>query len=230
MSKSFSYASQHYFPDDSYWSKGAIVRVKKIIKLIGRDKKVLDVGCYDGFVGEIIKKKNNDVYGLDASMNCVEAAQKKGIKAHIGDLEKEFPFESNFFDTVVAGEIIEHILDTNFFIDEIKRVLKPDGELIITTPNVASLARRIMLLLGMNPYFEASLGFPKEATAGHIRFFTKKLLKDFLEHKGMKTISFESDTVNFANTLNLKILADLFPTLGRGLIFKFKNLKDAKIN
>ena len=140
---------------------------------------------------------------------------------------RQFKFNDNFFDIVVAGEVIEHILDTDFFFNEIKRVLKSNGFLILSTPNTASLGRRILLLLGKNPYFEASYGFPPEALAGHIRFFTKDLLLSFLKYKGFEIITFTSDVVNFTSSgsLSNKLIADIFPTLGHCLIVKAKLIK-----
>jgi hypothetical protein len=92
----------------------------------------------------------------------------------------------------------------------------------LTTPNVLSFGKRIYLLLGKNPYFEASFSFPPEAQAGHIRFFTKGLLLDFLRYKGFEIIKFTSDVVNFDSSaiISSKLIADLFPTLGCRLIVK----------
>ena len=79
-----------------------------------------------------------------------------------------------------------------------------------------------LVMEGKNPYFEASLGYPPEAHAGHIRFFTKKLLLSYLEYKGFETIEFTSDVVNFtpSGKIASKLFADLFPTFGRSLIVK----------
>ena len=117
-------------------------------------------------------------------------------------------------------------MDTDFFIDEIKRVLKPNSFLILSTPNIASLGRRFLLLFGKNPYFEASFGYPNEAHAGHIRFFTKDLLLGYLEHRGFGRIKFTSNVVNFtpSGKIASKLLADLVPTFGGSLIVKAKNM------
>lgn len=167
-------------------------------------------------------KIGNKVWGIDASEEAVKLARGKGVDAKVGNMEETFEFENDFFDMCILAEIIEHILDTDFFIQEIKRVLKPGGYLILSTPNVASLGRRLMLLFGKNPYFEACFGYPPYATAGHIRFFTKDLLFGFLRHKGFEIIKFTSDVVNFtpSGKIASKLLADLFPTFGRSLIIK----------
>jgi len=202
-------------------------RIKIIESLIGSNSRILDIGCYDGTIGKLLIDRNNEVHGIDGSEDALKVALQRGIKAKTGDLEERFDFEDNFFDVVLAGEIIEHILDTDSFISEIKRVLKPSGYLVLSTPNVASLGRRAILLFGGNPYFEASLGFPPEAVAGHIRFFTKDLLLRFLTHSNFKIVNFTSDVINFSPSGRIcnNFLATVFPTLGKSLIVKAQNIK-----
>ena len=188
---------------------------------IGTNKKVLDVGCYDGKYAEIFKKQNNEVYGMDASTDAILEANKKGIIAVVADVESKFPYDDNTFDIVHAGEIIEHLYDTDTFIRECNRVLKVGGKLIITTPNTVSLPRRILYLLGQGRFFEASNTFSSEPhSVGHIRFFTKKLLKDFVEFNGFKMKEFTSDSVNFF-FLKSDWFAKITPTFGRVLIMSF---------
>lgn len=220
--KTFVHAAKHYQPRDSYYSKADEVRVQKVLKLIGRGKKVLDLGCFDGAISQKIAASGNQVWGIDASEQAVKQARKKKVKAQVGDVSQKLAFKEGFFDVVFAGEIIEHILDTDFFLEEIKRVLRVNGELVITTPNVASLGRRLLLFLGKNPYFEVALGFPIGRSSGHIRFYTKELLVNFLKHKGFNVVSFESDIVNLSNKIYSEKLANIFPSLGRTLILKCK--------
>lgn len=207
---------------DHYDGTGERNRIKIVVDLIknSSNNKILDVGCYDGSISSKFLINNNIVYGIDASSDAVLIANNKGIKASVANLEEGFLFEDNFFDIVFMGEVIEHILDTDFFISEIRRVLKPGGEIIITTPNVASIGRRIMLLFGYNPFFEASFTFPKYPSVGHIRYFTKKLLIDFLKEKGFETINFKSYIINFPFGIKSTLLANFFPSLGMGLVVK----------
>jgi 2-polyprenyl-3-methyl-5-hydroxy-6-metoxy-1,4-benzoquinol methylase len=223
--KTADYAKMIYGEGElQYDSKAEKVRLEKIVELVGADNKVLDIGCYSGTIGSMLIKKGNEVYGIEINPEVAEIACQKGLKVKIQDIESRFDFKDNFFDVVIAAEIIEHILDTDFFIDEIKRILKSKGVLVLSTPNVASLGRRLFLLFGKNPYFEASFGYPPEAHAGHIRFFTKDLLLSYLKHKGFEIIKFTSDVVNFtpSGKISSKLLANLFPTVGRSLIIKAK--------
>ena len=112
-----------------------------VLKTVLKDKIVLDAACGTGYGSNIIASVAKEVYGIDISQEAIEYAisnftecrNLKYIKADISEL----PFENKTFDIVVSFETIEHVdADTqNKFLREIKRVLKPDGLLIMSTPN-----------------------------------------------------------------------------------------------
>jgi len=199
-------------------------RIKNMLSILDgldlRNKNILDVGCYDGTFLSLMKNRNNGFYGVEASDWGFEQARKKGIEVRqfFFNDETKLPYEDNFFDVVVAGEIIEHIYDTDFFLVEIRRILKPGGKLLISTPNIASLGRRLLLLFGKNPIIELS---PNESdSSGHIRYFTFKTLEKMLEKKEFETISSASDCVNFSKNGKIKsaLLAKIYPALGASII------------
>lgn len=198
-------------------------RFKIMSDLVGKNRHVLDLGCNTGNFLKLIQKNNKNIEGVEISQKIAKIGQKKGLKIKIADLGKTFPYLKNTFDTITAGEIIEHIYDTDLFLKEIKRILKPNGYLILSTPNIATLGRRIMLLFGINPLIETSL----ENASGHIRYFTKKSLEQLLEKHNFKIIKFKSDTINFSNSgrFQSRFLAKLFPKLGARIIIKAINIK-----
>ncbi|MDP3093743.1 MAG: class I SAM-dependent methyltransferase [bacterium] len=186
-----------------------------------KDKDVLDIGCHEGYLLSLIENKNNNFYGLDASNYAVEESFKKGIKVKkfYFDGKSEIPFSGNSFDLINAGDIIEHIYDTDFFLEEIRRLLRPNGYFLISTPNVASFGRRILLLLSINPFIETS---PNEAeSSGHIRYFTFKTLKRILEKHSFKIILKKSDVLNLSNDGRFRcfLLPKLFLSLGQSIIY-----------
>ncbi len=184
------------------------------------NKNILDIGCYDGTFLSLIRNRNNNFFGLETSDWGIEQCRKKDIdaKQFFFDDKTNLPFEDSFFDLVAAGEVIEHIFDTDFFLEEIRRVLKPDGKLLLSTPNIASLGRRLMLFFGINPIIELSPNEPD--SSGHIRYFTFKTLKRLLEKHNFKVIVSKSDFVNFSKNGRIKssLLANIFPSLGTSLI------------
>jgi 2-polyprenyl-3-methyl-5-hydroxy-6-metoxy-1,4-benzoquinol methylase len=194
-------------------------RHRMIVSMVGTDYKVLDVGCHDGTIGRKIMENGNEVVGVDISANAVALAKANGLEAYQVDLtgDEKMPFDKASFDVIVAGEIIEHIIDTDGFLLKIRDLLKPNGKLVLTTPNIASLGRRFLLMLGQNPRTETRLD---ENVAGHLRYFTKKTLFELLQDNGFRPVRFSSDVVNFRKngSLHSALLARAWPTIGAALI------------
>lgn len=188
--------------------------------------KLLDIGCYDGHLALLLKNclGNCNAYGVDIAKKTIALARQKGIHAKICDIEKGVNFESNLFDYVFAGEIIEHLYDTDFFMQEVKRILKPGGIFIITTPNFVSLGRRLHYLFGKGMFMEQSFSLPKNA-AGHIRYFTFQTLKELLLLHGFESIAAFSDTITLPGFFLFDTPAKIFPTLGRSIISFSRNKK-----
>jgi 2-polyprenyl-3-methyl-5-hydroxy-6-metoxy-1,4-benzoquinol methylase len=195
------------------------IRVQLALPLIGKAGRVLDVGCLDGTIAELMVKMGNVVCGIDASEPAIKRAVARGIDARIGNVEEPFPFDTGFFDAIFAGEIIEHVFDVDAMLEEIRRVLKPGGSFVVTTPNLAAFGRRMLLLIGGNPHIEIS--FMGDA-AGHIRYFIKGTLTELLNKHGFTVDVFLSDVVNFnaSGAINSTRLARWFPTIGRSLIVR----------
>ncbi len=154
----------------------------------GRNGRILDVGCADGFISSIIAKETGaKVYGIDISDSSVREAGKKGIEAKVVNIDSDtFPFKDGSFDAVFCGDVLEHVYDTESVIREMNRLLKKGGYAVISVPNIASWYNRCFLLLGYMPtWVESSLRtftgnpFIKEGV-GHIHAFTMGSLGDLL--------------------------------------------------
>jgi SAM-dependent methyltransferase len=199
-------------------------RIKVMLEMIDglnlNNKNILDIGCYDGAFLSLIKNRNNNFCGIEASDYGVRKCKEKNIdiKQFYFDDKSELPYADNYFDLVSAGEIIEHIYDTDFFLDEINRILKAGGKLLISTPNIASLGRRIFLFLGKDPIIEVSPNEPD--SCGHIRYFTFKSLAFLLKKHNYKILKLQSDFLNFSKhgKVRSSFLVKIFPTLGTGVI------------
>ncbi len=155
----------------------------------------------------------------------------EGLDLTKGDnLGKPLKLKSNSADLVIALEVIEHLFDTDLFLSEIHRVLKPKGILILSTPNLASLPNRLRLLFGGYPkYLEYS-----RAGAGHIHLYTPTVIGRQLAVNSFKIIKLTSP--NFLCPFITKTwfpvvlkefcmaLGDLFPSLGSHLIIVAQKL------
>ena len=193
-------------------------RLAVVLPWIGSGRDVLDLGCLDGTLGEVFARQGNRVAGIDASRGAIDKARQRGLDARLGDLNEPFPFADASFDVAFAGEVIEHVMDVDAFAAETRRVLRPGGAFIVTTPNLAALGRRLMLLANRNPHIEVS--FSEPGAAGHIRYFVSGTLVDFLTRRGFEIRALASDVVNFnaRGSARSRRLARWFPSLGKTLI------------
>ena len=128
---------------------------KVMFSLLPKSKgdRLLDVGCGVGTISLELQKRGFEVYGIDFSSVAIEKAREKGINAIPCDVDAEgIPFEDSHFDVVWAGDIVEHVFDPIFLLEEISRVLKPTGKVLISTPNDMNLHRRISIFVsGKSP-------------------------------------------------------------------------------
>lgn len=184
-----------YYKEGYYKGLAPEPRFAKVLDLFQKIKgeRLLDIGCGDGYFTNLLKEamKAKEVFGIEIASDAVASAKEKGIKVVQLDIdEADFPFEDNYFDAVYCGEVIEHLFDPDHLLKEIRRVLKPGGTCVITTPNLAGWPNRIALLFGFQPYPTAvspkyeSVGKllvkGSEGQWGHIRVFTLRAFKELI--------------------------------------------------
>ena len=107
--------------------------ISNMVNPLGNGLNVLDVGGGDGVIGEGLLKMGNSVTTVDLPTVSTHANRIQGLLAVAGDAEK-LPFSSNSFDVILASEIVEHLWNPRSFFDDVYRVLKVDGHLIMSTP------------------------------------------------------------------------------------------------
>lgn len=208
--------------------------VEPMLKMLEEENKslrILDVGCGDGTVSELLIKKGNEVWGIDKNTDTLKEAEKRGIKVFESDLEQNFPFESEFFDAIWCLRVFEHVYYTDRFLKECNRVSKTEGVLIITAQNIVSLVNRIRILFGFYPLWVApSENYPWERAehprfADHVRCFTKSTLEEVIKRTGFKIEKSTADFIcfNFGQYNRppyFEFLGKILPSLGETLIVK----------
>lgn len=171
-------------------------------------KEILDVGCGDGLFMDKLRDALSDrkkvaIWGVDYSKYKLKKAEEKGHKVKWCDLEKGLPFEDNTFDVIYAAELIEHLYNPDFFLEECYRVLRKGGVVIISTPNLHAWYNRMLFILGIQPlFYEVSTKSPAvgsgalkkikkgEAPVGHIHVFNRAGLVDMLRQEGFEITKF----------------------------------------
>lgn len=129
---------------------------KAILSMLKKDPKAVmaDLGCLDGrrTISFIQKVRPAKVYGLDILDSFLKIARNKlGIIPKKADLNKKFPLDSKSCDVVVTTHLIEHLIDTDNFLSEVYRILKPGGYVVIATDNLAGWFNVFSLILGNQP-------------------------------------------------------------------------------
>lgn len=114
---------------------------------------LLDLGCGDcKFTSKMVRKtKAKYVCVVDEIVERLKIAGDRGWYQAYGDLNRTLGLEGNSFDIIHAGQVIEHLNDTDIVIKEIKRILKPTGYAVISTPNLASWHNIVSLTFGKQP-------------------------------------------------------------------------------
>jgi SAM-dependent methyltransferase len=157
-------------------------------------QQIVDVGCGDGSATCLVKKLDarNTVIGIDWSATALARARGRGLLVIQGGVDASgLPLPDSCADIVIMSELIEHLVDTDAAVDEARRVLRPGGALLLSTPNLAAWFNRGLVGLGIQPVFsEVSLrgiyGRPGHEVAGHLRLFTRRALVAFLADRGFR--------------------------------------------
>jgi ubiquinone/menaquinone biosynthesis C-methylase UbiE len=170
------------------YHKGLISTVLKAIP--PQSKRILDIGCGYGNMTKFLEKKGDTIVGLDLGglFYLPYVSEKlsflKSDALHI-------PFRDDTFDCLISLDVIEHLQDDQGFVDEVKRVLKPNGLAIIETPNRRRLSAELLSLFRQNSNnFPKSYGHdPLLGDILHIREYTKPELQKKFEFSKFKKIT-----------------------------------------
>ncbi len=197
-------------------------RRRFILKAAGKGHRVLDVGCNSGKLAALIAEQNNEVWGLEINTSAAEKAAERGVRVKVANAEDGLPFESGFFDVVHAGSMFEHLYDTEFFAEEILRVLKPGGSLILSFSNLNSLDNRIQVLKG--GYISGLGAYPHDQHGDRLRVFNLTKLRELLERAGFEWVEArgvpeESKKNPFLNTAFL-MAGKILPQINEVILVK----------
>jgi SAM-dependent methyltransferase len=156
----------------------------------GQKPRGIELGSSSGEVAAKIRDMGTDIIACDAEQAALDVAREKhGLETKKFDVSQPFPFKDASLDFIYAGELIEHLFDTRNFLAECNRILKPEGTLVLTTPNLATLRDRFRFFAGNSP---RQINPMHRYLWLHIRPFTAKELKNCLQEAGFGDTSLQS--------------------------------------
>lgn len=150
-------------------------------KHIAQDKytsgKTLDIGY-----AEFPNKTTKNLYGIDIVPAPPELPPNY-VETKVVDLNTSgIPYADGFFDTVIAGDVIEHVANPMMMLCESNRVLKPGGMLIVSTPNPYYYWEFMQNLLVKYKWMKAR-------QEGHFTTFTRINMRNILERTGFELVT-----------------------------------------
>ena len=170
------------------WPKN---RVEAILHSTGSGNTVLDVGCGNGHLLYQLRHRFKKLVGLEYSAHRLEQAKlnlsDNAFVPVLGSAEDMSEIASLSVDCIVSADTIEHVPDVYPAAAELFRVLRPGGILVINTPNIAFIKKRMLLLMGRFPSTSQKnegLGSDILFDGGHLHYFTFRSLSLLLERAG----------------------------------------------
>jgi 2-polyprenyl-3-methyl-5-hydroxy-6-metoxy-1,4-benzoquinol methylase len=167
---------------DSEYSGGPNTSWYKILQIIPAKAVVLDIGCSSGNFGEALKKQKKCVVdGIELDKQDAKAASKKLRQVWQLNIEtddiKAVP--KSEYDIIYFGDVIEHLVDPITALKRIKPLLKADGKVVFSIPNMGHIGVRIDLLGGNFEYTETGL-----LDKTHLHFYTQSEVMRVFEEAG----------------------------------------------
>jgi len=151
-------------------------------------RKILDIAAGVGVVGKRIKDGcDAEVLCNDVCPKCLSVMGRAGLKTvsfNIDDDSRPYPVESGQFDAVVALATIEHLINLEYFLDEINRILQKDGRLYLSAPNYSGLSYLLPFLLTGKTFHDPVSADERYEFYAHVRYFTYRSLVDVVHQHG----------------------------------------------
>jgi SAM-dependent methyltransferase len=165
-------------------AKFLLAHVGAVARELQRTPRVLDVGCGEGYFTAELAHRGAAAVGADVSCEALRRARELHPELELRALPSlgPWPLADADFDVVWAGETIEHVADTAAWLSELRRVLRPGGALLLSTP---AHGRALVLALALLPRrFDRHF----DPRGDHLRFYSARTLRALLEDFGFERI------------------------------------------
>ncbi|MEK7287505.1 MAG: class I SAM-dependent methyltransferase [Elusimicrobiota bacterium] len=202
---------------DPHWADAQIVR------MIGENKKVLEIGCANGYIGKYLKEKQNcKIFGVELNRQAAEEAREIYEGIITGDIESKevlskLEGRGERFEVILCSNILEHLQNPLEVLNRLKLLLSSNGCFVIALPNIAHWSIRLKLWKGNFDYTESGI-----LDNTHLKFFTLKTAGELLQEAGLKIEKWSFDWDNGIPKFNG--LLNRIPKLGPKFLHWFYSL------
>jgi O-antigen biosynthesis protein len=210
--------------------------------LVKEGKKVLDVGCYQGALGNhLIKNKNCIVDGIEYIEEAAKEAKKSYRQVFIGDLNNDQIDVQDKYDYIVFADVLEHLISPEIILNKFTNYLNYGGEIIISVPNIGYEGIIASLASGEFEYNNTGI-----LDRTHLKFFTKKSILSLIVNIGgivnsvdeVKLPLIDSEFSKYINSKNYHSFDNLIKKFPNSNVYQYvisfsmqsHNAKNKKIN
>jgi glycosyltransferase involved in cell wall biosynthesis len=155
---------------------------RKLLSWLGRgpSKRILDLACSNGRLGELLRLEGHTVVGVSAEKLDGVGDRLAGFVE--GDINNGLPIEvGGNFDVVIATNVFEQLINPSSLLAQLGDVLSPRGVIMVSVPNVAHWYPRLRVLFGHFDYERRGI-----FDEGHLRFFTRNSFERMTQRAGMR--------------------------------------------
>ena len=186
----YSSGAYHAEVDEAERRRYFARRLGQIEAAAPRRGRILDVGCSRGIFLEVARDEGWDAVGVELNRHSVELARERGLDVRHGGLASQ-GFPDGSFDVVTLFDLIEHTAEPKAALAACHRVLRPDGLLVVTTPDIGGLVPRVTYGL-----FARTLGAWDHPTPpGHLVQFSRRTLQQMLAQSDFKVVAHRSEHI-----------------------------------
>lgn len=156
--------------------------------LVPNGAHVLDIGCGSGILGEALQQKKHClVDGVDHDAEAIAIAKGRLHEARTIDLEHpgwSDQLALGAYEAIIFGDVLEHTRDPEAILREARRLLVPNGRVIVSLPNVTYIMVRLRMMFGIFNYADSGI-----LDRTHLRFFTRKSARELLARAGYRMVA-----------------------------------------
>jgi len=161
--------------------KSSHQQIAALVKRLGR-RPILDVGAAQGFLGQLIQPTGLPIDAVEPNEYWADHAQPFYRHVFAATIE-EAALPSGTYEVIVCADVLEHTVDPVGVLDQLRRVATDDAFFIISLPNIAHLAVRLLLLFGRFPQMERGI-----LDRTHLHFYTLDTARDMLRQAGLEVV------------------------------------------